>query len=211
LVGAKPTTLALLDPDSKLWRTLGADRVLGGVVHCTNEIVAPGVVEHRARNRWIVGEPDGSLSPRLDRVLTLMRSTGLGVEHAADIRHAVWEKLIQNVAISGIAALTRLQTLEIAKTPALRRILVGLVEETLDVASALGWDLHREVDPEDTARSFEVPGVTPSMLQDVLLGRPMEVEAIYGQVQAFARLADVETPLLDVLVPLLRGVSRPAV
>jgi 2-dehydropantoate 2-reductase len=46
------------------------------------------------------------------------------------------------------------------------------------------------------------------MLQDVLLGRDLEVEAIAGQVHAFGREAGVVTPALDVLVPLLRGLSR---
>lgn len=206
--GRRDEPLPLLDPDGALWTELGADRALGGVVHCTNEILEPGVVVHRARNRWIVGEPAAAGSERLERVLALLRTTRLGVEHAQDIRRAVWEKLVQNVAVSGISALTRLQTQAIVRDPALRRMVVALVEETLAVARALGWDLGREIDAEETARSFDVPDVTPSMLQDVLLGRPLEVEAIAGQAQAFGRDAAVPTPVLDVLVPLLRGLSR---
>jgi 2-dehydropantoate 2-reductase len=206
--GLRGGPLPLLDPNGTLWTELGADRSLGGVVHCTNEIVEPGVVLHRARNRWIVGEPDGSDTPRLVRVLALLRETRLGVEHAADIRRAVWEKLVQNVAVSGISALARLQTQDVVRDHALRRMVVALVDETLAVALALGWYLRREVDAVETARSLDVPGVTPSMLQDVLQGRPLEVEAIAGQVQAFGRAAAVTTPVLDVLVPLLRGLSR---
>ncbi len=204
--GRRDESLPLLDPDGALWTTLGA-RALGGVVHCTNEIVEPGVVVHRARNRWIVGEPDGSDSARLARVLALLETTRLGVEHAPDIRRAVWEKLVQNVAVSGISALTHLQTQTVVRDPALRRMVVSLVEETLAVALALGWEL--EIDAEETARSLDVPDVTPSMLQDVLLGRPLEVDAIACQVQAFGRDAAVPTPVLEVVAPLLRGLSRP--
>jgi len=46
------------------------------------------------------------------------------------------------------------------------------------------------------------------MLQDVEAGRPMEVESLLGQVQAFARETGVATPVIDVLVPLLRGLDR---
>jgi 2-dehydropantoate 2-reductase len=46
------------------------------------------------------------------------------------------------------------------------------------------------------------------MLQDVLARRPLEVEALLGQVQAFAREHAVPTPVIDVMVPLLRGLDR---
>jgi 2-dehydropantoate 2-reductase len=46
------------------------------------------------------------------------------------------------------------------------------------------------------------------MLQDVFAGRPLEVEALVGQTQAFAREASVSTPVIDGIVPLLRGLDR---
>ena len=46
------------------------------------------------------------------------------------------------------------------------------------------------------------------MLQDVLLGRPLEVEAHIGQTQAFAHETGVPTPVIDVILPLLRGLDR---
>ena len=53
-----------------------------------------------------------------------------------------------------------------------------------------------------------VKGLRPSMLQDVLAGRPLEVEAIVGQVQALAREAGVDCPAIDAVLPLLRGLDR---
>lgn len=206
--GGSGEPLPLLDPAGRLWRELGSERALGGVVLSTNEIVEPGVVLHRAHNRWIVGEPDGSSSSRLEAVLTLLGTTRLGVERAADIRRAVWEKLVLNVPMNGTAALTRLQTWQVVAEPSLRRVVSDLVEETLAVAAAMGWDLRDTIDVEATVRVFERPGVTASMLQDVLLGRPLEVEAIAGQVRAFGQEVGVATPVLDVVVPLLRGLSR---
>jgi 2-dehydropantoate 2-reductase len=46
------------------------------------------------------------------------------------------------------------------------------------------------------------------MLQDVLQKRPMEVEALLGQIQAFARELTISTPNVDVILPLLRGLDR---
>ena len=67
---------------------------------------------------------------------------------------------------------------------------MAVMRETLAVAKALGWDLTKEIDVEKTAsRAQPGPGPKPSMLQDVLLGRPVEVESHIGQTQAFAREA----------------------
>ena len=46
------------------------------------------------------------------------------------------------------------------------------------------------------------------MLQDVTAGRAIEVEALLGQIQAFARELKLATPNIDVIVPLLRGLDK---
>jgi ketopantoate reductase len=45
------------------------------------------------------------------------------------------------------------------------------------------------------------------MLQDVLQGRPIEAEALFGQVHAFAHEAGVAVPTMDAILPLLRGLD----
>jgi 2-dehydropantoate 2-reductase len=45
------------------------------------------------------------------------------------------------------------------------------------------------------------------MLQDVLAGRSMELEALVGQVQEFAREQNVPTPTLDCVYALIRGLD----
>jgi len=52
-----PGPLSLLDPEGKLWKQL-ASRALGCVVQSPNEIVEPGVVVHKGRCRFIIGQPD---------------------------------------------------------------------------------------------------------------------------------------------------------
>ena len=47
----------------------------------------------------------------------------------------------------------------------------------------------------------------PSTLQDVLAGKTLEIDALLGQTQAFAREECIATPVIDVCVPLLRGLD----
>jgi 2-dehydropantoate 2-reductase len=46
------------------------------------------------------------------------------------------------------------------------------------------------------------------MLQDVEASRPLEVEAILGQVQAFAQARGIPTPTIDVVYALLSGLDH---
>ena len=199
--------LPLLDPDGKLWEKL-REKSLGCVIYSPNELEAPGVVVHIGANRWLIGEPSGETTPRLRAAVDLFNKSGLTAEIPADLRAEVWRKLVRNASSNTLAALTRLSMFEISSDAGLRYIAAQLIRETLAVAAALGWDLGSEIDPDQFAARGEKGGTRSSMLQDVLLGRPIEVNAIVGQTQAFAREAGVPVPMTDVIVPLLRGLDR---
>jgi 2-dehydropantoate 2-reductase len=177
-----------------------------------DRLVAPQGT-NRIHAEWhpvvVIGEPTGQPTPRLRTVVDLFSKSGLSTEIPSDLRAEIWRKLMSNAAGNTLAALTRRGHYEIATDPDLKRIGMQIMRETLDVAAAVGWDLRREIDIEKIA-SRATPGASPkpSMLQDVLLGRPVEVEAHVGQTQAFAREAGVAVPAIDMVLPLLRGLDR---
>jgi len=200
--------LPLLDPESALWTRL-RERTLGCVVLSPNEVVSPGVVVHIGANRWLIGEPSGAPTARLQAVIDLFNNSGLTAETPADLRAEIWRKLTGNAAGNSLAALTRLGHYALASDPDIKRLAIGIMRETLEVAAALGWDLRKEIDVEKHAgRATPGPSSTPSMLQDVLRGRSLEVEAHLGQTQAFGRETGVSTPTIDLILPLLRGLDR---
>lgn len=202
------SALPLLDPEGALWTRL-RERTLGCVVFSPNEVVSPGVVVHIGANRWAIGEPSGEKTARVQAVVDLFNKSGLSAEIPTDLRAEIWRKLMGNAAGNSLGALTRLSHYEIASDPDIRRVTIGIMRETLDVAAALGWDLRKEVDVEKHAsRAAPGPSSTASMLQDVLRGRSVEVEAHLGQTQAFGREAGVSTPTIDLVLPLLRGLDR---
>ncbi|MDO9437860.1 ketopantoate reductase family protein [Hydrogenophaga sp.] len=204
---AQAEPLTLLDPDGALWRALGPERVLGAVVYSSNEVEAPGRVLHRGKNRFILGEPNGTLSPRLVRVVQLLQASGIHSEASAQLRTEVWRKLLFNASGNPVSALTRLGTVERVGDPALLGLCRQLVQEVALVAAASGWPVHAD-DLAQAGSATPVASARPSMLQDVLLSRPLEVEAILGQPQRFAREHGVDTPALDVVLALLRGLAR---
>jgi 2-dehydropantoate 2-reductase len=200
-------TLPLLDPEGALWREVGPERTIGCVIYCPCDLVEPGVVVHAGTNHFILGEPDGSNSERLVQAVELLRRAGIDGRTSTDLRRDMFGKLVANASGNTLAALTRLDLGALAADPALCDQMMAVMHEVLAVAAALGWDLRAEVDVPAIARRGK-PGQRPSMLQDVLQGRPIEVEALFGQIHAFAHQAGVPVPTMDAILPLLRGLDR---
>lgn len=199
--------LTLLDPQGELWERLRA-RTLGCVVYSPNEPVQPGVIEHRGANRWIMAEPDNRVTPRLSAIVETFTKAGLTAEACTDIRREIWLKLVRNASNNTLSALIRRPLAEASDDAELRKIAAGLILETVAVGKALGHDIAAAVDVDAmTARGDLKGGPRTSMLQDALQGRAMEVEALLGQTQAYARVHGVPVPTIDVIVPLLRALD----
>jgi 2-dehydropantoate 2-reductase len=137
----------------------------------------------------------------------MLRRGGIDGRASNDLRRDIWGKLVSNASGNTIAALTRLDLGALAADPDLCGQMVSVMEEVLAVAAALGWDLRGQMDLQAIARRGTW-GQRPSMLQDVLQGRPIEVEALFGQVHAFAHEAGVPVPTMDAILPLLRGLGQ---
>ncbi|AHG65556.1 ketopantoate reductase family protein [Advenella mimigardefordensis] len=208
---ADTPTLALLDPDGALWSHIRPERVIGGVVYSPNEIVKPGHVRHRGQTRILLGEPAPQAvakSTRLSALIKLLNSAGLTATAAKDIRASVWEKLLVNIANNTICALTRLDNQARMRSPDLFNLGRTLQAEIRAVAAAMGWSVPPAVESRPTVETAApAPGHRPSMLQDVLRGRALEVDALVGQPLQFARQFGIATPVLTLVHTLLSGLD----
>jgi 2-dehydropantoate 2-reductase len=201
--------LPLVDPAATAWNTLGPERALGCVIYSPNELQAPAVVLHVGPNRWVLGEPDRTSSRRLALAVDLFNRSALPAEISPDIRLEVWRKLVINASGNPLSAITHLPMSEIAAAAGLHRIMVDLMRETLEVGAALGWDLRVQMNPEKISAARKSDrSARSSMLQDVMQMRPLEVEAQLGQIQEFARETGVPVPVIDVILPIVRGLDR---
>lgn len=206
--------LPLLDPSGELWAGLTPERTLGCVVYSPNEVINPGVVRHAGHDHWLLGEPDRSCSERLGGTVQLLRDSGLNAHASADIRRDIWAKLLRNTPLNTVCALTRLSVDRLVTNPAIVTLIDVIIDEIVRIAQSLGWDIHNEAMVAQQAPRMggalngpPVFGLKPSMLQDVIAGRPMEVDAIVGQVQAFAQEANVSCPTIDSISALLKGLQ----
>ena len=77
-------------------------------MNSSNEIVEPAVIVNTtpARNRLILGKPDGADDPRVDAVVQWLRAAGYEAWSTPKLRQEIWTKMLLAVSASPIAALT---------------------------------------------------------------------------------------------------------
>ena len=208
--GLEPGPLPLLDPDRAIWDGFDRSRVVGAVVHSPNTVIAPGVVQNKANRPagLLLGEPGGGDRPGTVRLSEALEAAGVRAPVLPNIRQAVWEKLILNIAGAPGCVLTGATVSGFLKDAELRHAMAAAMTEAVAVAAAHGFKLNVDIDAAtDPERR---PDHKSSMLQDLEAGRPMEVDPIVGVPHAFAKAARVPTPTLDVLAPLLRMRAKTA-
>lgn len=203
-----------LDPDGAMLRTVDPHRLIGCVVHAAGEVTAPGEITWNGQKLFVMGEPDGSLSRRLNALAAAMLKAGLEPQVSERIRDELWMKLIGNGSFNPVAALTRARMDQICANPALTAFLRAMMEEMTLVANAYGIRQLVTIDRRlDIAKS--IGAVKISMHQDLDLGRQMEVDAIIGAFLELARKVGIATPLSDALhgmiAELARNVTCPAI
>lgn len=198
-----------VDPGGRIWDAIGPGRVIGCVVYPACEVVSPGVVQHLEGDRFSLGEPDGSRSDRVTRLAQSFIKAGLRAPVRTRIRNEIWVKLWGNVALNPLSALTRATLEELCREPGARAFALAVMRDVEVVALALGEKMPVDAEARLTGAG-EVGAHKTSMLQDLELGRPMEVDAIIHAVVEIARHTGTETPHLDALDGMIRLLDRSA-
>lgn len=203
------TRLATVDPNDVQWNGLGPNRVLGCVVYPASEVIEPGVVKHIEGNRFSLGEPDGSKSDRALALSRIFSEAGLKAPIRPRIRDEIWVKLWGNLSFNPISALTN-TTLDVLCTdPGTRAVARNMMVEAQTIAEKLGVKFPIGVDRRIDGGA-EVGAHKTSMLQDLELGRPMEIDALVGAVQELGRLTETKTPTIDTVLALTKLSGRSA-
>jgi 2-dehydropantoate 2-reductase len=202
-------SLPRIDPDDALRRALGPGRALGGVVYSASAVTAPGIVEvEQPNSRVILGEPDGTVSDRVLTLSGLITKGGISGEATPAIRTEIWNKLISNLAGGALAVLTGSAPKGVYVEPAAEQAALRMMQEATSIAQALGAD--PTTDHQRRIGGQRAMDHKPSILQDLELGRPMEIDGLFDAPLALAHMAGVAVPTLELLVALCKLRARSA-
>ena len=195
--------LQAIDPAGEIAAAIPARHVIGGVVHASCSLDAPGVVRHHFGNGLILGEPSGDASARVQALTALLVQGGLEARVSPQIQKDVWYKLWGNMTVNPISALTGATTDRILADDDVRGFISAVMLEAKEIGARLGIPIAEM--PEDRhAVTRKLGAFKTSMLQDVEASRPVELDALVTVVRELGRASNVATPFTDALLGLAR-------
>jgi 2-dehydropantoate 2-reductase len=198
-----------VDPDGQVSALLPPSRAIGCIVYPAPEVTAPGVIDHSYGDRFSLGEPDGSRSPRAQALSEALIAAGFKAPVRPKIRDELWVKLWGNMAFNPISALTTATLDVLTGDEGQRGVARAMMLEGQRVAEALGVRFAIDVDKR-IAGAAEVGAHKTSMLQDLERGRPMEIEALLGAVVELADWVGEAAPISRTVLALVRARAQAA-
>jgi len=144
----------------------------------------------------LVGECDDASDERIAELRLTFEDAAIECPPVAQIREAIWSKLLTNMSLSVLCLLTRQTAKAVRDDSALQDVIPRLLEEANGIAKSYIPSVKR------VTRSGPAPNHKPSILQDYELGRPMEIDALVRAPAAFATAAGLSTPMLDLMAAL---------
>ncbi len=177
-----------------LREAFGAERTAAGVTSQGATFVGPGRVRHAG-----VGPTHLCMSDRANEKLAplaeALNRAGFETHLEKSIDSLVWSKLVINVGINALTALTGLPNGRLLDFPQLRALMGDLVDEAARVAKARGISLSYA---EPLAMVYTVAEKTgrnrSSMLQDFDRRRPSEIDFINGAIVREAESLGLQAP-----------------
>ncbi len=188
----------------RIAEVVGKEAVLAGSTAQGSTLLGPGLIRHGGNGATCIGEPGGAVSDRVERVVELFRQAGLVAEPSDQVERLIWEKLMVNVGINAITALTGIRNGVIARMEEASGLCRAAVCEAVQVAGAKGFPMGMDM----VERVLSVAGATArnrsSMGQDVDRKKRTEIDAINGAIVRFGKEAGISTPVNETLTSLVK-------
>lgn len=201
LVGENTVLLSVLNgirSEEDLGKKFGREKV----VHCIAQKMAAMKEGNAAvctnKGELAIGVLDGGREENLAAVKDFFDRTGFAYSCPADMRHAMWGKLLCNVGVNQTVSLLKGTYRDVQQEGEAREMMKAAMRETILVANAEGVALS----DKDMAEWIAVidglnPDGEPSMRQDSKAGRKTEVVLFAGTICELGKKHGIATPVND--------------
>lgn len=183
-------------------------KVILGVTGQGATFLGPGHIRHAGWGKTYVGELDEKITDRVTQIAQVFRKAGIETEVSSHIHDLVWEKLLVNVGINALAALTGLKNGQLLDYPETVRLMEALVSEAVEVTRRK----EIQIDENPMNRVKVVIEATRenrcSMGQDLDYKRRTEIDAINGAVVREAERLGISVPVNRAITDLIKVIEK---
>ncbi len=158
----------------------------------------------------IIGEFDGSFSPRIQKIAEVFNAAGVKTAISANIMGVVWDKIFVNVATGAVSGISGLPYGDLYQIKEIEDTALAAVEEAMEVSRAANVTTSF-TDPKAIwlkAGTGLPYGFKASMLQSLEKGSITEIDYVNGAVVRAGKKWGVPTPVNETLVACIKGIER---
>jgi len=203
---------------------VGSSRTIGCMMRFDVALWEPGRVTQTggAEVTFTIGELSGEVTPRIQeisRILDLCAKSRI----TTNIMGELWAKLALNCMVNPLSGITGYTVAQLYQDERVRHIYQIIAAEVIQVAKALGykvepvlglsadlWEHSGEGDVQEAMITRGKVGGTesyPSLFQDIIKGRPTEIEWLNGYVIRRGKEAGIPTPANEVILSLVKEIE----
>jgi len=194
-----------IDIDAPVAAAFAGNELISGVAYAAVSREA-GVIKHHSQfTRLVLGRYPGGASAKASRLADLIKKGGSSSAATEDIVGARWQKCAWNAVLNPVSALGGgLGTQDMLASEETAQFVQAAIGEYCEIAAAAGHPLAADTAEKLVAGTRKLPNYVSSMGQDQLAGRPMETEALLGNVVRTGRKFGVTATRLESLYALLK-------
>lgn len=160
----------------------GQNRIMGGLCFVCLNRTSSGVVKHIAQGAISSGEYSGLPLPRTHDIALLFKNSGVPFLVAESLIEQRWKKLVWNIPFNGISITAGcIDTEKILDDESLCFLAQELMKEVIDAANSMGITLSDALIEHNIRETKTMGAYRPSSVIDFVEGRPVEIEAIWGE------------------------------
>jgi len=183
--------------------------VAAAVVYVATEMAGPGHVRHHGRGELVI-EP----STQSAIIAQTFAAASIPTEISANVRGALWAKLILNCAYNALSAISQLPYGRLVASVGVQASIRDVVTECIAVARADGVSLPADIGLAVNRIAKTMPGQYSSTAQDLARGKHSEIDHLNGYIVRRGAALGVATPanrLLHTLVKLIEDKASGAI
>jgi 2-dehydropantoate 2-reductase len=197
-----------LGNENVICKQIDRKKVMLGITGHGATLLRPGHIRHAGRGKTFIGELDHRITDRALRIAQMFCDAGIETEVSSNIHDHVWGKLLANVGINALTALTGFKNGQLVDYSETLRLMERLVCEAAEVARRKG--VHIEENPIDRVR--KVAEATrenrSSMGQDFDHRRQTEIDAINGAIVREAQELGIPVPFNQAVTDLVKAIEK---
>jgi 2-dehydropantoate 2-reductase len=197
-----------LGNEEVMCKKIDRKRVMLGITGHGGTLLEPGRIRHAGWGKTFIGELDHRITDRALRIAQMFCNAGIETEVSPNIHDQVWGKLLVNVGINALTALTGFKNGQLVDYPETLRLMERLVSEAAEVARKKG--VHIDENPFDRVRKAAeaTRENRSSMGQDFDHRRQTEIDAINGAIVREAQEMGIPVPFNQAVTDLVKAIEK---